>query len=132
MKLYAIWIDFERAFIIISDNNDVISIRELTSGADPRSKTTWSEGEHLTLTDDTGDERRHENQIKGFCKDIVDQLADADEIVVFGPGEAKHTLKHCVEDVTALSPKLKAVETAHPLSEAEMKDWVRKQFALPR
>jgi len=132
-KLYGVWIDHEKALIVQTNEvGEEMQVKELVSELEPHSKAGRSDGEHLTMTDQRSHNESRGQEMKDFCKSILGELRDADEIVIFGPGNAKENLKNCIEGDHDLAPKLKAVETTHPLSEKELEAKVRELFSLPR
>lgn len=128
--LYGIWIDHSHAFIVRSNLLGEMTIMELSS--DVEARHSGGDGEHHTVVNQNKHSERMHNEMHTFCEEIIKHLADADEIVIFGPATAKHDLKHVLEKHKALHEKVMAVETTDKMTEAELKAFVKKTFMLPR
>ena len=128
---YGIWIDHSRTAIIKANKIAEVEIHWMKSEVEPHIHGSADSNEHLTIVNQQQHEERRHNQMKAFSREIIKQMGDADEIVVFGPGTAKHEFKHELEDHKPLAGKLKGVETTDELSEAELKDYVKSYFHLP-
>lgn len=127
-----IWIDHAHATVIKSNKMAEMTMETFSSDVEAKHKGGHDDGEHQTIVNQhRNDERRH-NQMKAFSKEVIKTLEGSDEIVVFGPGTAKHEFKNILEENKALFAKLKSVETTDVLSEAEMKDFMKEYFKLPQ
>lgn len=131
-NLYGIWVDHAHAFVVKSNKGAQMEVSEYHSDVESHHKGGQESNEHQTLSNQTAHEHRRENQMKAFAKELVQHVQDADELVLFGPGTAKHELKHEVERNKALASKLKGVETTDKLTEHELKDFVKTFFKLPK
>ncbi|MBU0982071.1 hypothetical protein KKC94_05260 [Patescibacteria group bacterium] len=131
--LYGIWVDHAHAFVVKTNKTgDMMEITKLSSSVPPHNHGGLDGDERLSITDQQTHMETRKNEMNKFCKAIIAQLKNPDEIVIFGPGTAKHDLKHHVEDVKALAPHLTKVETTDKLSESELKEKVRELLNLPR
>lgn len=127
-----IWIDHAKAHVIKSNKLAEMSIETLSSEVEPHHKGGHDDGEHQTIVNQNRhDERRH-NQMKAFSREVIQKLNDADEIVIFGPGQAKFEFKNALEENKALAGKMKGVETTDELTEAELKEFMKSFFHLPQ
>lgn len=131
-NLYAVWIDHEKAFIVKANPVGDMTISEMDSEVEPRRRSTDSGGDQFTITNQNKQEHRRENEMHSFAKQIVARLADADEIMVCGPGTAKFDLKHEIEKNKSLAAKLKDMQTCDKMSTAELKEFVKISLKLPR
>ncbi|MFA5792987.1 MAG: hypothetical protein WC897_03915 [Candidatus Gracilibacteria bacterium] len=128
-KFYGIWIDHAHAFIVQANKLGEMTIEKF--GSDVEGKNHGGETlEHFTIVNQNQHNERRHNELNAFCKELIKHVTDADELVIFGPSTAKFDLEKEVKEVKALAPKLKGVETTDKLSEAELKDFVKKFFAL--
>ncbi len=109
-----------------------MTVREMKSGVEPHHHGGLQAGEHQTMTNQHSHDERRNNQMKAFAKELISKVMDADELVIFGPGNAKHDVKHEVDKHKALIPKLMGVAKADKMPEHEMKDFVKTTFHLPR
>ena len=132
--LYAIWIDHAHASLVkTSPSGEDMLITELKSGVPSHHHGGLDGSEKLTMTDQHSHDETRKNEMHKFCKAIIAEIKNPDEIVVFGPGTAKHDLKRHIEEVKALAPKLTKVETSDKmLSEHILKENVKKLLNLPR
>lgn len=127
-----IWIDHAHATVIRSNKMAEMTLQTFHSEVEPHHKGGHDDGEHQTIVNQQRhDERRH-NQMKAFSKEVIRALEGSDEIVVFGPGQAKHEFKNVLEDNKALFAKFKGLETTDVLSESELKDFMKTYFHLPQ
>ncbi|MBS3763704.1 MAG: hypothetical protein KGZ25_10430, partial [Planctomycetes bacterium] len=78
------------------------------------------------------DDRRRE-QLKHFYKELDKNLRPAEEIYIFGPGQAKKELANYLKGDKSLKAALKGIEGADKkLTRAQKAEQVREFFALPR
>lgn len=127
-----IWIDHAHATIIKSNKLAEMTLQTYSSEVEPHHKGGHDDSEHQTIVNQQRhDERRH-NQMKSFSKELIKHLEDSDEIVIFGPGTAKHEFKNVLEDHKVLFSKVKGVETTDVLSEAELRAYMKEYFHLPQ
>lgn len=129
--LYGLWIDHSHAFLMKANDEDVVNSERIDSKVEPHHHGGVTQ-EHLSITNQNKDDARRHNQMQQFCKCLVERLKDADEIAIFGPGNAKFELKNFLEKSPALHRKLIAVETSDKLTENQMKAYTRQLFQLPR
>lgn len=130
--LYGIWIDHRSAAIVKSSKLGEMSVQHVSSDVEPHIHGSGESNEHLTIANQHRHEERRQNEMKAFCREVLKHVMDADELVIFGPGTAKFDMKHEIEDHKVLAEKLKGVETTDQLSEAELKEYLKGYFKLPR
>lgn len=131
-----IWLDFKDAYIISFDENENASVQHLhsevthpaTKGGS-RSKTPW--GPQFAPPDDTNLERaKHEEH--HYFQQILEKIApETEEIVIFGPAQAKLGLKKEIEHIKHYHPRLRAVLPSDYLTQNEMVALVRDFFIHP-
>jgi len=127
-----IWIDHAKATVVRSNKVAEMDFTDFHSQVEPSHKGTREAGEHSTIVNQNRDENSRHNEMKAFCREIIKTLGDADEIVILGPGTAKNEFKNVLEENKALFAKMKGLETAHPLTEAELEDFMKSYFHLPQ
>lgn len=108
-----------------------MTVQQLASEVQPHRHSGECEGEHLTMIDQHHYNESRKNEMRVFCKKVCAMIKDAGEVLVFGPGNAKFDLKHCLEKERSLAKKLKAVETMGRMTENQMTAHVREFFDLP-
>lgn len=131
-NLYGIWIDHAHAVILKANKMGEMTLMYFNSAVEPHIHGTADSNEHLSIVNQGKQEERRHNEMKAFSRELLKHVEDADELVIFGPGTAKHELHHQLEEHKVLAEKLKGIETAHELSEAELKDFMMTFFKLPR
>lgn len=131
-----IWLDFRDAYVISLDENENATIRHLKSEVThpatkggSRSKTPW--GPQFSPPDDTNQERANHEEHRYF-QEILDDIApETEQIVIFGPAEAKLGLKKEIERIKHYHPRLRAVLPSDYITEKEMVVLVRDFFTQP-
>lgn len=131
-----IWLDFKDAYIISFDENENATVRHLhsevthpaTKGGS-RSKTPW--GPQFAPPDDTNLERaKHEEH--HYFQQLLEMIApDTEDIVIFGPAEAKLGLKKEIERIKHYHPRLRAVLPSDYMSQNEMVALMKDFFLRP-
>lgn len=129
-SFYGIWIDHSNATLIKSNALAEMTFEHFQSDVESHNHGGESE-EHLSVTNQHRHEERRHNQLKAFCREILKHVTNPDELVIFGPSTAKHSLKHEIEEHTVLASKLKGIETTDKLTEAELKEFMQTYFKLP-
>ena len=101
MSLIAIWIDHKKADIF-----------KFTTKGIKKEEILCKFPDHHTHRIDTCEEQRHEKHIFNA---IVPKLADAEEILILGPGLTKNHLQTYLQKITSLKHKVVGCEiTDHP------------------
>ena len=128
-----IWLDFREAYIVTIDEDGQSAIQHLPSKVEhhaskggTRSKTPWgpqySPGDHNYLERDKHAEHH-------YYENILENIRpDTDNIVIFGPAEAKIGLKNAIQEIKHYKPQLRDVLTADYLTQNEIVVLVRDFF----
>ncbi len=134
-KRTGIWLDYKDVYIVDMDENGEMTYRHLNSHVDmshpkggSRSKSEW--GPQGGVSERNYLERR-EHQEEDYYEKIMEEVKSADELVIFGAGQAKKELKNVMHDTKHFHPTVRAILTAHPLSEGQLKARVREYFENP-
>ena len=102
MRTVCVWIDHSRAVIAALDDGEE-SLETIPShvGRHPPahggSRTAMPRGAQ-TSNDERSHERRYENHLAHFYRDVIRHLGHPDQLVVMGPAQAKQELKAEIED----------------------------------
>ncbi|MCX7743931.1 MAG: hypothetical protein N2167_05125 [Flavobacteriales bacterium] len=72
--------------------------------------------------------RIEENDLHAYYKNLSKELEHYDEILLFGPGEAKKEFKNYVEQMHAFQNKRLHVENSDKLTENQLLEFVREYF----
>ena len=127
-----IWLDHEKATIITLVGkgyklniieSDIVT-RERTDG---ETKTYGRFGDQ-SLSQEKHKERRIKEQTSKYLKNLLSEIKDVDELVLFGPANMKNEMEKQILHDKTLSSKLIAVESADSMTENQMVAWVRKFY----
>jgi hypothetical protein len=132
---YAVWIDHRKAIMLCADaeGNLTEEIMDSPIGSNTRfngeetSKTT-SFGH--TLTRETHQQHKEENDFRAFLKGIVAKLNMPEGLLILGPGDARHELQNEVEKVKALEGLRLENRPADKMAEHELKAAMNDFFHL--
>ena len=112
LRRVAIWIDHREAVLVTLNGAQVTDEEEIHSEAGPHTHGGgWSQ--HRI------EAHRHE-LLKHYYEEIIGHLGPVDEILILGPGQAKHELHHSVDHHKGLRGKVVAVRSAPRRTEHEM------------
>jgi hypothetical protein len=122
-----IWIDHERAILVFASEGGI------------RTKTVDSHvagHPHYAGQQDGGGEKkyeaRHGQHLDRFYDEVIRELADSDELWIFGPGEAKFGLKARLNRSTPQAARIVRVETADKLTNPQIVAKVKAHFGIAR
>jgi hypothetical protein len=108
----AIWIDHREAILITFRGEEVTGEVELFSEVGPRTHGGgWSQ--HRI------EAHRHE-VLKHYYAELIQYLGPVDEILILGPGQAKHELHHSIDHHKGLRGKVVAARSSPRLTEQEL------------
>ena len=131
-KLTGIWIDHEKALIITLDSgqhklktieSDIVTRDRI----DGETKSYGRFGDQ-SLSQEKHKERRIKEQTSNYLKNLLSEIKDADELVLFGPANMKKELEKQILHNAKLAPKLKAVVSADSMTENQMIAWVKNFY----
>ena len=122
-----IWIDHKKA-VIVSASADGVTTKTVESdvGAHPRYAGQQDGGGEKKY------EERHGQHLDRYYEEVIRQLTDADEFLVFGPGEAKLELKERLRRVKAHSERSIGIETTDKLTDPQIVAKVKEHFGIAR
>ncbi len=138
-KQSGIWLDLRNAYIVTLPPNGkktppevtVIpsAIEESAPTGGSRSQTPW--GPQGGDNERSAQERRHHEE-KRYFEAIIHLIpVDTDELVIFGPSEAKHGLLNEIEKHKHFHPKVMGLESTDKMSEKQIVAWVNQYFKRP-
>ena len=81
-----------------------------------------------SLSQEKHKERRIKEQASSFLKNLLSEIKNVDELVLFGPANMKKELEKYILNDTTLMSKLKAVVSADRMTENQMIAWVKKFY----
>lgn len=134
-KLIGVWIDSKKAVISTLHGEDS-SQQVLLSGIEGNERI---EGEGRPegrfggqfLNDEHADEVRRKEDEKRFVSEVVEQLKDADHLLILGPSHMKNELESAVRAIPVTPPNIRAVETADSMTDNQVTAYVRNFFGRP-
>lgn len=102
MRKVCVWIDHNRAVIAaVDDGEESLETIPSDAGRHPRehggSRTVEPWGPQAA-NDEHARERRYENHLAHFYRDVIRHLGHPDQLVVMGPAQAKQELKAEIEE----------------------------------
>ena len=131
-KQTGIWLDHEKAIIVTLVGNgyklntiesDIVT-RERVDGETRK----YGRFGDQSLSQEKHKERRIKEQTSHFLKNLLSEIKDVDELVLFGPANMKKELEKQILHDATLAPKLQAVESADSMTENQMVAWVKKFY----
>ncbi len=139
-KKTGIWLDLRNAYIIylpvIESSDSEVEVVHLSSDIEEsaatggvRSKSPWGpQGGDMQRS---AEERRHHEE-KRYFKAILEALQPGiEEVVIFGPSEAKHGLAKVITDHEPKQLGILGVKSADQMTQPQMVAWVRTFFDRP-
>jgi stalled ribosome rescue protein Dom34 len=127
-----LWIDQKKATIVtITEQGEAISEilsdveKQLRRSGDSPLKGPY---EALQVPADDSRQRTLTAELNTYYDEVIDQIRDADSILIVGPGAAKHELQKRLEE-KRLGTKVVGVETVDLLTDPQLAAKVRQHFA---
>ncbi|EKU96641.1 hypothetical protein Lepto7375DRAFT_0114 [Leptolyngbya sp. PCC 7375] len=131
-KQIGLWIDHRQATIVIVTGPRE-SIIEILSDAEKQPRRAGDSPlkgpyDAFQVPADASRQRTLTAELNTYYDDVIEQIQDADSILIVGPGAAKHELHKRLED-KRLGAKVVGVETVDNLTEPQLVAKVRHHFA---
>ena len=126
-----VWIDHRQAVIVtISDKGE--AAKHIESDVEKHVRYSGSAGYGGSHGAGEGGgeykrERRFEDQLAKYYKDVIACIRDAESILIFGPGEAKGQLKTRLEQ-DGLGARVVDVDTVDKMTDRQIAAKVRERF----
>ena len=133
-KQTGIWLDSKEANFIELVDGDLVNFRKI--GSDSRKAKAKGGapsgglrgGTAVGVSEKTMENRRH-NEERVYFNEILENIKDADEVVIFGPGEAKDHLVNAIKaHPSHFNSDLMAVLTADNMTENQKVAYVKSFF----
>ena len=132
MKNIGIWLDKEKAFILVlkEGSERLIEVQSELEFYHPkggsRSKTRWGPQD---VVQDSKYMEREKHQLRRYFQAIVEKIKDADALVIYGPAETyERLLKELQERHPRLAEKVKDVKRADSMTLNQVKALIRDYF----
>lgn len=131
-KQVGMWIDHKEA-VLVSVNGGDASVRRVESEVGTRFSPSggWKAGgtamAQSIVKEQTEDERR-KHHLHAYYQALIKAVSTAEELFIFGPGEAKHELVKEIEKNKGLHIRIAAVETCDKMTEPQIVAKVKTFF----
>jgi hypothetical protein len=122
-----VWIDHKKAVIVFA-SSDRVTTRTIESEIRSHARYSGpadSEGEKKY-------EGRHDEHLHRYYDDVIGQLGQPQELLIFGPGEAKLELRERLSHSKALSKSVVGIETTDKLTDPQIVAKVKELYGLTR
>ncbi|MCF8247015.1 MAG: hypothetical protein K9J37_18930 [Saprospiraceae bacterium] len=133
-KQTGIWLDYKEANFIELLDGELKQFRKIDSDVDTSKarggmQNRGKAGGIMAGVSEKTFENRRRNEEKSYFSKIIENVRDADEVVIFGPGEAKDLLVSAIKtDPNHFNSDLKAVLTADSMTENQKVAYVKSFF----
>ncbi len=131
-RVVGLWIDHRKAVIvtIVGDGKEIILTMKshmephVRFAAGSRSKASHPS---LEVTAEDQRDRRFAHHLGAYYDEVISHVREAEEILVFGPGEAKGELQKRLETL-GLGNRVVGVETNDKMTDRQIAEKVRQRF----
>jgi hypothetical protein len=133
-KQTGIWLDYKEANFIELLDGELKQFRKIDSDVDTSKArgglaNRGKAGGLMVGVSEKTFENRRRNEEKNYFTEIIENVRDADEVVIFGPGEAKDLLVNAIKtNPNHFNSNLKAVMTADNMTENQKVAYVKNFF----
>ena len=120
-----IWIDHKKA-VIVSVSGPNVSAKTLESEVGPHSRYSGP-------ADGGGEknyEERHGQHLHKYYDEVISQMGHPEDLLIFGPGEAKLELKERLTRTPSLSECTVEIQTTDKLTDPQVVAKVKEHFGL--
>lgn len=128
-----IWLDSNKAYIIQLQEGAEASLESIESGVEHYNIHGGYGGKDKFLAQDARSERglmqRKKQQMKRYFETIIEKVQSSEELLIFGPAEAKTGLEKVLAERKDLNKQKRTIETADSMTQNQMVDRVKRFFA---
>lgn len=129
MKNIGIWLDKNQAHVVVLENNNE-TLKTIPSNIEHFNvrggSGTRLKGGPQDVVQDSKYLEREKHQFRNYFNEIIPEIEDAENIVIFGPAEAKIKFKKELEENHKnVDEKVSKVETADSMTNNQVIAWVR-------
>ena len=135
-KKIGIWVDHKEAFLV-SIEGDQTTVERIESNAESHFRPSggWkAAGTSVAQSvskEQKADERR-KHQFHNFYQMVIKKVGKADNIFIFGPGEAKLELAKEIKKIKGQHDRIAAVEASDRLTENQIVAKVKSFFLVSK
>ena len=134
MKNLGVWIDKEKALIVTLENKTekFITIKSEVENYHPSGGFGLGyKGSPQDAMAENKYMEREKNQLKSYFKNLVNEIKDADAIVIFGPAQTGEKFrKELDEQYKGVSAKVKGLQKADSMTDNQIIAWVKDFYKL--
>lgn len=140
-KYAGIWIDHKEAILVFMEEAGIPRVERVKSYAEGRFRPSggWKAGGTAvaqSVSDEHTAEERRRRQFHNYYQMVMEEVGKADQVFIFGPGEAKSELVKEMEAVKGRHVRIAAVETSDKLTEnqivAKVKSFFERESTRPQ
>ena len=131
-KNIGLWVDHEKAFIVsmIEGNEKICKIESnveshIKTLGGSRSATPYGPQD---VSVERKIEARRKQHLRKYYLKLIDEIKDAQNIYIFGPGNAKIEMKKEMKKLKDIAAKILAVEAADKMTEGQIAAKAREFF----
>lgn len=124
-----LWVDHRKA-VVVTLSDEGVTTRRVDSGVAKHvrySGGSGTAGSREGKGEDTR-ERHHAGELAKYYNDLLACVRDAEEILIFGPGEARTELRAHIERA-GLGARIVGVEATDKMTDPQVVAKVREHFA---
>jgi stalled ribosome rescue protein Dom34 len=120
LRQVAVWVDHREAIVTIFKDAHLLHEEEIFSEANPQ-----THGDHLSKKHI----QAHQHAIlEHFYKEIIQDLKSADQVIIYGPGQAKHELAKHIQADKSLQGHILDVIATEKMTETELNNRALADF----
>ncbi len=132
-KKIGIWIDHKEA-ILVSLEGDRTTVERIESNAESAFRPSGGRKAGGTsvaqsVSKEQKAEERRKHQFHNFYQMVIKKAGKADNLFIFGPGEAKHELEKEIQKIKGQHDKIAAVKPSDRLTENQIVAKVKSFFS---
>ncbi len=130
-----LWIDHRKAVIVTTSREGqatsiIFSDTEKQPGRIDGERSTEAFKSNMIPPEDVV-ERRFEQHLNAFYDEVIDAIHDSEQLLIFGPGEAKGELEKRLHSKKPDAHRNVKIEAADKMTDNQISARVRDYFAVP-
>ena len=132
MEKIAVWLDHSEAKLITFENK-VANTETINSGVETHIRIDGEGSESSrfgvgTTNNENRNNNRHSNELSGYYKALAGKLKSYDEILLFGPTNAKEQLKNMLVSDKSFSGKSIEIKSSDKLTPNQLVAFAREHM----
>lgn len=133
-RTIGLWIDHKEA-VLVSIKDGMTSVRRVESEVGTRFSPSggWKAGGTAmaqSIVKEQKEDERRRHHLHAYYQELIKVLNSAEELFIFGPGEAKYELVKELEKTKGSHVRISAVETCDKMTEPQIAAKVREFFKV--